>query len=391
MFPTGEPHLHTLAELVAGQIDPGDIHEKAWEKIIPAALRHGLGPMLYARVKNAGLESLPGEISDPLRGSYFRAAAVYLELVKAAIKAEAAFQASAIETIWLKGMALANTLYPDPALRPMADLDVLVPFGRREAALEAAEAAGFSTYEDVSRLFGTGDEMGTSHHYHLRDRTNEIAVLEIHFELLSRGRELLPRENHRLFWEQMETLEINNLEFTILKPEENLLYLCAHTALQHGEAEFDLLRYFDMHLVVTETEIDWDRLVGQARELAWSYPVERCLRICKGYFHTPIPEEAFGRLAEGNGDDAVRRRARLLQNPVREWEGLLGQLGELPEGKRSRMVLALIFPGLDYMRRRYALSLKWQAWFYYPYRWADMGVKLGRVWWARRRARVTGQ
>ena len=48
-----------------------------------------------------------------------------------------------IPAMWIKGSALAHTIYPKPSLRPMCDLDVLVPYDRREAAFEEVTQLGY--------------------------------------------------------------------------------------------------------------------------------------------------------------------------------------------------------------------------------------------------------
>ena len=64
---------------------------------------------------------------------------------------------------------------------------------------------------------------------------------------------------------------------TVLRPEANLLYLCAHTALQHGLSQFVLTRYLDLHLLITQSKMDWDLVIEKAAALEWAYAVEKVL------------------------------------------------------------------------------------------------------------------
>ncbi|MFQ5344183.1 MAG: nucleotidyltransferase family protein, partial [Anaerolineae bacterium] len=43
----------------------------------------------------------------------------------------------------LKGAALANTLYPTPALRPLSDIDLLIPRQHLEPAVQAVKSLGY--------------------------------------------------------------------------------------------------------------------------------------------------------------------------------------------------------------------------------------------------------
>ena len=51
----------------------------------------------------------------------------------------------------VKGAALALTVYPSPAARPMCDIDLLVPPQRERAVIETLAAAGLEVHENPWR------------------------------------------------------------------------------------------------------------------------------------------------------------------------------------------------------------------------------------------------
>ena len=57
-----------------------------------------------------------------------------------------------IPVLALKGIVLASAAYGDPSLRPMTDLDVLVPPGERENAVRALQKLGFDYPEGLPIL-----------------------------------------------------------------------------------------------------------------------------------------------------------------------------------------------------------------------------------------------
>ena len=103
------------------------------------ARRERVGPLLYDAVRKKHL--LPAEVETALRQSYYLTAACNLRLFAALDQALRALAARGIEVIVLKGAALAQTVYPSVALRPMGDLDVLV----RPASVPAARTVTFSS------------------------------------------------------------------------------------------------------------------------------------------------------------------------------------------------------------------------------------------------------
>ena len=70
-----------------------------------------------------------------------------------------AFQQASIDTIVLKGAALAWTIYPTPALRPMSDVDLLVPPAAARTAQVLLRRLRFET-QPGGRRFGRN-----AHHF----------------------------------------------------------------------------------------------------------------------------------------------------------------------------------------------------------------------------------
>ena len=68
---------------------------------------------------------LPAAVREHLKASYYATAARNTLLFRELSRILAALAEAEIPVILLKGVDLAQTLYPDPALRLMGDLDLL--------------------------------------------------------------------------------------------------------------------------------------------------------------------------------------------------------------------------------------------------------------------------
>jgi hypothetical protein len=97
----------------------------SWTGFAAEAERHGMGPLAY-RYLRAAQAPVPPDVMTALIGSYLRhrrdngvRSRVLGDVVQA-------LDAAGIAVLVVKGGALAHLLYPDPALRPMSDLDLLV-------------------------------------------------------------------------------------------------------------------------------------------------------------------------------------------------------------------------------------------------------------------------
>ena len=143
---------HTLCQILS---DPADIALTStlgadeWRPLAAAARREGVAPLLHYTLKEAGsLADVPPDVQTDLRQDYYATTArnllVYRELSRILTALSAPPQSlisnvqSSIPTVVLKGAALAATLYPAIGLRPMGDLDLLVPENHLAEAVPAS-------------------------------------------------------------------------------------------------------------------------------------------------------------------------------------------------------------------------------------------------------------
>src|SRR5450759_3800826 len=103
----------TLAHLVAGQQSPAGVPEEQWNDLVELALDHGLGGMLLWSLRQAGWAQAAEPRWQPLVDASRRNGRHNLLIEKARRQAAAALDPAGIPTIWLKGIALAHTCYPE--------------------------------------------------------------------------------------------------------------------------------------------------------------------------------------------------------------------------------------------------------------------------------------
>ena len=380
--------LLTLGALVAQTGDPGDVSAGDGPAIVPLALAHGLGPMLLWTARQAGIDPHDHPALAPLVEATHQTAMASVLLERAQRDVDVALRAAGIPALWLKGAALAHTVYPEPTLRPMVDLDVLVPYEQRERALEVVQGLGYDFYSlHGIRTRSSGDELArklSAHHYHLRGGVSNAVILELHSRLLGSDDRLLSLAQLDWFWAHTETIRAGEgWAFDTLTPEAHLLYGCAHAILQHGEAQLYLLRFFDLHQIITRAALDWPLIVDQAVALGWTLAVERALRRCMAFFATPVPAEVLEALVARRPAHEHSARVIRLQGPGHRWERLRDKLGQLSPRERAQYVFSVLLPSPSYMRQRYPIRPGWPTWPYYFYRWWDQGRDVAWATWKR--------
>ncbi len=117
---------------------------KEWEGIAAQAEAHGMAPLLYTHLKEAGVE-LPLTAKRELMGLYARHRHANRVRTRVLRDILGAYQSAGISALVLKGAALSHLVYPEPGLRPMSDVDILVPQPEVWRAQEVLAELGFDT------------------------------------------------------------------------------------------------------------------------------------------------------------------------------------------------------------------------------------------------------
>lgn len=280
-----------------------------------------------------------------------------------------------IAVVLLKGADLADSLYPEPGLRSMSDLDLLISQPDFQQALTILNNNGYHEYLPEAT---PGLDKLLSHHAHLKKENSSGPLLELHWTLLGS-----PAFRHAApidwFWESLEPclewnfrLAVQNRVFR-LNPTANLLYLAAHQMLQHGGEKVALRWLLDIHRLIRlrGNEIDWQLLAIQAGKFGWSKALHLALEAVQSCFATPLPDGILDTLQAQAGPHDKLVELKTEQSPTRilgEWK----KLRSLNWQGRVRLFTALIFPGKDYMIWRYQPKPTWIWPSYYLYRWIDI-------------------
>ncbi len=324
----------------------------AWNELPAQAEAHGLGPLLYTYLKQAGVAVPPGAQRE-LQGLYLRHR--HANAVKMRILSEilAAFHQAGIEARLLKGAALAWLIYPQPGLRPMRDLDLLVKKSDALAAQAALAGLGF-----VAPLPA-----------HLPDKHLPAAVRKT--EGLSVSVEL----HHNLFnlahpasltLEQLPpappALTVAGQPACTLGYEEMLWHLCEH--LTYHTTVWESLRLIWVADIVGVAErfvaeIDWPLLKQR-------YPLASNV-LSLLHFITPLSPALIER--------AGLKTNRVVNGAGFEFEGWpRTSIGQQRAGGKGygRILKDTFYPPELWLRLHYRLkadqSILWQRWLLHPWR-----------------------
>lgn len=216
---------------------------------VRACIRHRLLSLLLEE------SSLP----DPIRAALPLTRAVQLvqiERTQLQLRALARL-ASVLEDepyVLLKGCDYAFRLYPRPELRPMADIDFLIPRERIEAVAERLRAAG------ARQEFPAGPASRLRSYGEMTFVLDEVTI-EPHHAFTQRARNSI---NYNEIWRDRVPFSAGAIRAFRLSDEDAIL----HAAISMASEYFDLpmIRYLDLYLLLDGSGVDLADLARRARE-----------------------------------------------------------------------------------------------------------------------------
>ncbi|MGC9334415.1 MAG: nucleotidyltransferase domain-containing protein, partial [Anaerolineae bacterium] len=208
-----------------------------WDHFLDLGAYHKLLPLAYARLRELGGDRVPPKVMAQLQGNYYANLAHIVRLQASLAQIVTALQAAGLQPIVLKGGALAGTVYPDPGLRPMGDLDLLVPTADMARAGTALVALGFRLSAGLpARMVAFQQRLGGGLEYLCRGDFG-LTRVDLQHDLVGVDlcRHAFAIEPGAL-WAAARPLALEHGQALQLSAEDTLIHLCLHPALHHGYA-----------------------------------------------------------------------------------------------------------------------------------------------------------
>jgi hypothetical protein len=278
--------------------------EVPWERVIASASRLGLAPLLYRNLSRSQFrEQVPPAVMASLARSAHAAACQMTLQIEALRSIVEALRAEGIDPVLLKGAAIALTLYDQPSLRMMQDIDLLVPADRVSVAIKSLERHGYR-----SAVTDRGADFYLSHHHAtpMVSRGGRV-VVEIHRGLIpgEAGLRLDPAP----FIERAIRLGSADSSYRVLSPEDQILHACLH--LSYCDRFVGKLRdLMDLHALVEARsgKLEWGRMLEAAGALEVARSLYSTLDLSRRLLGTSVPAEAMNEFARSAGWDPLAER-----------------------------------------------------------------------------------
>ncbi len=233
-----------------------------WQRMQAMAEMHRLGPWLHWHHKDNA--AIPGWIAETWREAYRQSAMAVLVWQAELGECVTHLRKAGFAPVALKGAYLAAHAYPEPALRPMRDLDLILPREEVLPAFELLSSLGYTLAEPPTMALE--DSLRLDKHLPLMIAPRGTA-LELHSRLSQpEGRLDLdaPHVDEAVLLDR--AIEADGVAYPV--PEDMLAHLIVHAVYGH-RLDCGPLVLSDIEFLTRRHEFDWAAFWQRATGEGW--------------------------------------------------------------------------------------------------------------------------
>jgi Uncharacterised nucleotidyltransferase len=320
---------HTQELLLRAALIADERALDAWAELRPhmsvGALDGATQALLPILRKNLLALEVQDELLDLFKGVHRFSWARNQMLLAGMIPVVAELERSGIPTMLLKGAAFVADTRLDAGMRPMNDVDVLVPSGRVRETIERLHDLGLEPVGDVPAWYVAdyAHRFVPSHGF----RDGQDRQLDLHWNVLHASRQPGADDD---FWAAAVPIELLGLRTRALCPADELLLVILHGLRWNAIPTYRWV--LDAALLAQGVfgPIDYDRLVEQARKRRVTVALRAGLVYLHEIVDIPLPPRAMGALKSARASPLERLELRIQTTQPRlrsrlQWEVLYHQ------------------------------------------------------------------
>ncbi len=278
-FATREQELLLQAALLEGE-DAISAWQQ-WRNMVdleghPDNGSYRLLPLLYKNLQRYGVKDA---FMERLKGIYRLEWYKNQRLFYDASKILQYLNDAGISTMILKGAALIVLHYKNYAVRPMADIDILVPTSQALSTINLLIKAGWGpTTKSID------DNLRYLHSMQFKDQSGKELDLHLHPFVEARG-----NDSDRDFWDKSISIKLADVSTLALNPTDTLFHVIIHGVKWNTEPPIRWIADAMSIINSTDSKIDWPRLIIQAKKNQVLLRVKEALNYLHDKFQAPIP------------------------------------------------------------------------------------------------------
>ncbi|MCP4690881.1 MAG: nucleotidyltransferase family protein [Desulfobacterales bacterium] len=254
-------------------------------------------PLLFQNLSRLGVRD---PMLDRFKGVARRTWCQNQMLFHACVPVVEALESRGVPTLVLKGAPLAILYYGGLGLRPMADLDVLVPHSQKEEAIRILADLNWEPVKiPLENL--TSSLLEIRHGWNFKK--GAFPSIDLHWRLTS---DYPANAADKHPWDAAISFQLQGIRTRTLSPGDLLFHVCLHGIVWHPAPP---LRWIaDALFILREKNagIDWKRLIDQARLCQVSLKLHTALSWLRGNMNASIPANVLEELEKTPNSDVEK-------------------------------------------------------------------------------------
>lgn len=303
---------------------------KGWNTLAATAEDKRLSALVLRAVETAQAAAMlpPTALARLTAASQWHALYV-LKQMAAVKRLIGVLAAEGYEPILLKGFALAHGIYPDRALRPLRDVDLLLP------ADQAAQAQDFLLGNPHYRIAPWAGSYGLEFGHQLpeiQDVDHDLTI-EIHHRLNARNWEQEPLLLAQIR-DEPERLAIMGIDLRVPSARTNFLHLLEHATLHHAFENGPLV-LADLHFLARHVADEWPWIEAQCERMGLARALRLVATVASDLGADWVPPHLVDRGQVGQSHVAAAKAAMLQDREQSERHKLIRRLEAEGNGRRG--------------------------------------------------------
>jgi hypothetical protein len=271
-----------------------------WTRLVVKARQEGVSAVLFHNITKHHLENLvPQESYKDLSNQYYSNLKRNMSIIGELREVLASLQEDGIPCIVLKGISLAEHVYPNIAMRGMSDVDILF---KKEDLFRVDDRLSSLGYipRDSSVTKAIHNPAGYLASLEYRRDGESPLNLHVHWHTVNTSvpaTMFAEQIDLNRLWENATITSVADSRALMLRPEHMIIYLSEH-ALRIGHSFDRLILICDIFFAIRtfENSLDWDFIAAESRRFNLSRFVYHSLSIVEHYTAVGIPDDCIAKL-----------------------------------------------------------------------------------------------
>ncbi len=262
-----------------------------WSSLVEQIRLHRLGPMMLRHLPDDVPPFVRAQLNEQKKQAAFEALRT---LQERDVLLQSLDEAQCQPVVLLKGAVTGWLVYPDPTLRPMTDLDVLVDRSNASAVAEVLRGRGYEAIETHPTR-----AVSRAHVYERLFAKTLVAdtvlqAVDVHIGFAQHHRYPI---DYDAVLQRIEPFEQGGPSAYRLNDVDHLLHLAIHMA--RDQFMGSLRHLLDIHLWITNRPPLWAALIERAMEWGAQGTLFMTLQLTHEVFGTAVPAPVLSALDPG--------------------------------------------------------------------------------------------